>query len=263
MEKIMQEIEKEIQDQGIGNWQVRCSNKDLRFFKEVTSKFNMTAPQVVKLAFENLLLNQDKESESNKILTEVDALMTRLHNTIRSHVLLNFEKEEQLKKQSIDLESEQIALENEKKSFEGNLRFESEEKIEQIEFDFNEKLGIQMQEFEENISLKEGELLSLREKYEEMEAKYTRLEKEYSTLQQQNKNNLRLVEISDDRLLETKMKVKDLEDKLQKQDALFERVRSLEIENAVLKSKNDGLSQQMLKYESRELKNHDQISGAN
>jgi hypothetical protein len=84
----MQEMEKDVQE-GTGNWQVRCSNKDLRFFKEVTSKFNMTAPQVVKLAFENLLLNQSKESETNKILTEVDTLMTRLHNTIRSHILLN------------------------------------------------------------------------------------------------------------------------------------------------------------------------------
>jgi hypothetical protein len=101
------------------------------------------------------------------------------------------------------------------------------------------------------------------EKYEELEIKYTRLEKEFSSLQQQNKNNLKLIEISDDRLLETKIRVKDLEDKLQKQDALFERVRSLEIENAVLKSKNDGLSQQMLKYESKELKIHEPVLGAN
>jgi hypothetical protein len=40
-------------------------------------------------------------------------------------------------------------------------------------------------------------------------------------------------------------------------------VRSLEIENAVLKSKNDGLSQQMLKYESKELKIHEPVLGAN
>ena len=180
---------------------------------------------------------------------------------VRSGVQLSSKREP--KKQSLDLESEQIVLEKEKKSFEENLRSEYEEKINQIEFDFNEKLGIQREEFEEKISLKEGERLTVLEKYEELEIKYTRLEKEFSSLQQQNKNNLKLIEISDDRLLETKIRVKDLEDKLQKQDALFERVRSLEIENAVLKSKNDGLSQQMLKYESKELKIHEPVLGAN
>lgn len=258
----MQETEKEMQD-GMGNWQVRCSNKDLKFFKEVTSKFNMTAPQVVKLAFENLLLNQDKESESNKVLTEVDAIMTRLHNTIRSHVLLNFEKEEQLKKQALEMETEQISLENEKNLLESNLKSEYEEKMKKIEFEFHEKIEIQVEEFEEKISLKEGELLSLIEKYEEYEAKYKNLEKEYSTLQQQNKNNLRLIEISDDRILETKMKLKELENKLQNYDSLIEKLRSLEIENAVLKTKNEGLNQQVLKHENKEIKIHEQISGAN
>ncbi|APJ05253.1 hypothetical protein [Silvanigrella aquatica] len=253
----MQEAEKEVQE-GIGNWQVRCSNKDLRFFKEVTSKFNMTAPQVVKLAFENLLLNQDKESESNKVLTEVDTIMTRLHNTIRSQILLNFEKEEQLKKQALEMETEQIALENERNLLESNLKSEYEEKMKKVEFEFHEKLGIQVGEFEERVSLKDGELLSLRELYEEFEAKYGRLEKEHSTLQQQYKNNLRLIEITDDRLLETKIKVKELEDKLQKQDVLFEKVRSLEIENAVLKTKNETLNQQLLKFEDIAVKNHEQ-----
>ena len=250
----MQETDKETQVEGMGNWQVRCSNKDLKFFKEVTSKFNMTAPQVVKLAFENLLLNQDKESESNKILTEVDSIMTRLHNTIRSYVLLNFEKEEQLKKQSLELESEQIALENEKKSMEGNLKLVFDEKVKKIELGYNEKLEIQMSEFDEKISLKDGEILELREKYEELESKYSLIEKEYITLQQQHKNNLRLVEISDDRLLELKIKVKELENKTQKHDLLVEKLRVLEIENAVLKTKNESLNEQVLKFESYEIK---------
>lgn len=250
----MQETDKETQMEGMGNWQVRCSNKDLKFFKEVTSKFNMTAPQVVKLAFENLLLNQDKESESNKVLTEVDAIMTRLHNTIRSHVLLNFEKEEQLKKQSLDLESEQVAFENEKKSMESKLKLEFDEKVKKIELEYNEKLEIQIIEFDEKISLKDGEILDLREKYEELESKYNLIEKEYITLQQQHKNNLRLIEISDDRFMETKMKVKELESKLQNQDILSEKVRTLEIENAVLKTKYDNMNQQLLNLESKDIK---------
>ena len=246
--------ETDTQMESMGNWQVRCSNKDLKFFKEVTSKFNMTAPQVVKLAFENLLLSHDKESESNKVLTEVDTLITRLHNTIRSHVLLNFEKEEQLKKQSLELESEQIALENEKKSMEGNLKLGFDEKVKKIELEYNEKLEIQISEFDEKISLKDGEILELREKYEELESKYNLIEKDYITLQHQHKNNLRLIEISDDRLMETKMKVKELESKLQNQDILSEKVRALEIEIAVLKTINDNMNQQILKLESKELK---------
>jgi len=182
--------EKENEELGIGNWQVRCSSKDLKFFKEVTSKFNMTAPQVVKLAFENLLLNQDKETESNKVLTEVDTIMTRLHNTIRSYILLNFENETQLKKQFNELESEQIAVQNEKKSLEINIRSEYEEKIKKMELDFDEKLRMKMTEFENSVTLKDRELLSLSEKYEEFEAKYSHLVKEHAILQQQNKNNL-------------------------------------------------------------------------
>ena len=46
----------------------------------------------------------------------------------------------------------------------------------------------------------------------------------------------------------------DLEEKLKKQDFMFESIRKLEIENAVLKAQNENLSQQILKLESKDLK---------
>ena len=245
--------------------QFRCTSVEERdFFQNEINKSGMKPPQYFKAAVDAFKMQAlPEESEQKKALSEVDALTNRLNQINRSQLILAFEMQDQAKKELQELNKEREEFENYKKSLEVKLWEEFEVKSKDVEVKFNAAMAQKEERQKQELEVKENEMLSLREEVENQGSKYNKILNDYVVLNKQfdDKNKLNIA--YEEREFDSKKRIMELEEKLKKYDLMFDSTRKLEIENAVLKTKNEGLSQQVLKHENKEIKIHEQISGAN
>jgi len=236
-------------------YQFRCTSEERDYFQEEVAKSGLKPLQFFKTAVENLKIQSSpEESEQKKALAEVDNLTNRLNQINRAQLILAFEMQDQAKKSWQDLHKEREEFAEYKNNLEVKLEEEFEVKRKDIEVKFNATIAQNEEHQKSELELKEKEMLSLREEIENQGAKQNKILNDYVVLSKQfdDKNKLNIA--YEEREFEAKKRIMDLEEKLKKQDFMFESIRKLEIENAVLKAQNENLSQQILKLESKDLK---------
>lgn len=236
--------------------QFRCTSVEERdFFQNEINKSGMKPQQYFKAAVEAFKMQTlPEESKQKKVLSEVDLLTNRLNQMNRSQLILAFEMQEQAKKELQELHCEREEFEEYKKSLEVKLGEEFDHKSKNIEAHFNTALAQKEERQKQELEIKEKEMLSLKEEIENHGAKYNKLLNDYVVLNKQfdDKNKLNIA--YEEREFDAKKKIMELEEKLKKQDLMFDSMRKLEIENAVLKAQNESLNQQILKLESKDMK---------
>ena len=245
--------------------QFRCSSIEERdFFQNEINRSGMKPQQYFKAAVEAFKMQSlPEESEQKKALAEVDLLTNRLNQINRSQLILAFEMQEQAKKDLQELNKAKEEFEDYKKSLEVKLWDEFDHKGKNIEAQFNTLLAQKEERQKQELEEKEKENLSLREEIENQSAKYNKLLNDYVTLNKlfDDKNKLNIA--YEEREYEAKKKILEFEDKLKKHDILIETIHKLEIQNAVLISKNENLNEQILKFEKKEIKIEDNIQNEN
>ncbi len=245
-------------------YQFRCTPEERDFFQEEVAKSGLKPLQFFKTAIETLKVqSSSEESSQKKTLTEIDNLTNRLNQINRSQLILAFEMQEQAKKDLQELNKTKEEFEEYKKSFEVKLWDEFDHKSKNIEAQFNTSLAQKEERQKQELEEKEKENLSLREEIENQSAKYNKLLNDYVVLNKQfdDKNKLNIA--YEEREFDSKKRIMEFEEKLKKYDLMFDLMRKLEIQNAVLKSQNESLNQQILKFENRDIKNIEQNSEPN
>ena len=236
--------------------QFRCTSVEERdFFQNEINKSGMKPQQYFKAAVEAFKMQElPEESEQKKALAEVDVLTNRLNQINRSQLIIAFEMQDQAKKELQELNLEREKFEEYKKSLEVKLWEEFDHKSKNIEAQFNTALAQKEERQKQELEEKEKEILSLREEIENHGAKYNKLLNDYVVLNKQfdDKNKLNIA--YEEREFDSKKRIMEFEEKLKKYDLMFDSMRKLEIENAVLKAQNESLNQQILKLESKDIK---------
>ena len=231
-------------------YQFRCTTEERDFFQEEVAKSGLKPLQFFKTAIETLKVQSSpEESSQKKALTEIDNLTNRLNQINRSQLILAFEMQEQAKNELQELNKAKEEFEDYKKSLELKLWDEFDLKSKEVEAKFNISL-LQKEELQKlEIEEKEKEFLTLKEEIENQSAKYNKILNDYVVLNKQfdDKNKLNIA--YEEREYEAKKRIMELEAKVKKHDVLIETIHKLEIQNAVLISKNENLSEQILKFE--------------
>jgi hypothetical protein len=246
----------EIQEERVSNtpWQIRCTAEQKRFFQKFVESTGLNASEAVLKAFESFQIqSEDENNESKKILLEADILVSRLQTMIRSQLVTALEKQKQC-------DEERNLLEKEKDKY----QFFYDETLNKVKFEFEEErtsLINKLQEESNNIKSRyelkekesEKEFITLKEHCEILESKLQLIEREKASIQKQYSESLRLYELTDENLLEQKIKVKNLESKLNDYNNLKNKVFDLDKENSALKMKMDYLlKEETLKREALE-----------
>lgn len=245
--------------------QFRCSTVEERdFFQNEINRSGMKPQQYFKAAVEALKMQVlPEESEQKKALAEVDLLTSRLNQINRAQLIIAFEMQDQAKKELQQINKEREEFDNYKKGLEVKLWEEFKLKSKDVEDKFNTAMSQKEERQKQELEEKEKEMLSLREKIENQSAKYNKILNDYVALNKQfdDKNKLNIA--YEEREFEDKKRIMELDDKLKKHEILVEVIHKLEIQNAVLKSQNESLNQQILKFENRDIKNIEQNSEPN
>lgn len=234
----MPEIEKENTWQ---NWQVRCTFDDKKFFQEVSAKFNMPVSQVLRLAFENLLLNDETNSESKKVIQEVDLLTTRLNQLIKAQLYIAFEAQQQSKSELLKLLEEKESLNQFSEVLKNSLEQEYEQKTKEFESQCNETFHHNLSELNAQLSQKEKENFTLLENIEKLNADNGTQSQQLSLMQKELIDKNKLLNTYEEREFDLKKKVFELEEKVKSQNIDTLRIQKLEVENAVLQERIEAL----------------------
>ncbi len=234
----------ETQEERVSNapWQIRCSPEQKRSFQKFVEGTGMNASDAIMQAFEAFKIqNEEENSESKKVLLEADSLIMRLQTMLRSQLLTAIEKQKQCSEEKNSLEEEKTKYYNYYADIMSKLEKEFEEKKGILEKNFEEKLKNFQDQFEVQVKNKELECMNLNEKYEKLESDFQRLERDKNTLQKQYTESMRLYEISDERLMECRQIISELQEKLKNFDATKERNNVLERELTIQQVKFDSL----------------------
>ncbi len=223
-------------------YQFRCLPEEKKFIQEEIAKSGLPPAKFIKTAVEAFSIQgEGADSEAKKALGEADALTTRLNALIRAQLVKAIEMQAQAKKDSEGQQAERMEFDAQQKEMEVTLQKEFERKYKEKESELKYALEKVEGELRFEIEKKERETLVLLEKIEGLDSKYNGLERDYSALKQQHSDSLRVFEVTDDRLMETKRKVIDLEGKLKLQEETIRRNQELSVRCAVLETQMDSL----------------------
>ena len=183
--------------------------------------------------------------------------MARLQAMVRSQLVIAIEKQKQCHEEKLQLEQEKAKYQEfydetfSKIKSDFDLEKEEQEKI------FQENIKQLKNNFDSELNNREKLFYDLKEKYEKLELEVQKLDKEKSLIQKQYQESMRSYEIADERLVECRAKIKDLEEKLRNFEIIKEKNISLEKELFILQVKFESLiKEEALKREflEKELK---------
>ncbi|BBH54745.1 hypothetical protein [Fluviispira sanaruensis] len=237
-------MEQEIINHSSANstYQFRCQPEEKKFLQEEILKSGLPPAKFIKTAVEAFAIQGECEgSEAKKALLEVDSLTSRLNGLIRAQLVQAIELQVQSKKDIEAHKVERIELEEHKKSIEEKLTGEFEQKAKVMEEEFYQSLAEKEGNWKTEFARKEKEMISLLEKVEALEVKCRGLERDYSAVKQQHTDSLRMFEVTDDRLMETKKKLMELEGKFKLHEETLKENQELKLRYAVQEAQMDAL----------------------
>ncbi len=233
----------ETQEERISNtpWQIRCSPEQKRSFQKFVEATGLNAQEAIARAFEAFKIQSSEDSQSKKVLFEFDSMIERLQSMMRSQIIAALEKQKQCDEEKVQLENEKSKYHSFYDENLSKIKTDFETEKNNLKIEFEEKLKKSQEQFEIQIKNKELESVKLNEKYEKLDTDFQKFEREKSTLQKQYTESMRSYEISDERLMECRLKIKELEEKLRNFEATKEKNTALEKENTILQLKLDSL----------------------
>ncbi len=234
-------------------WLVKCSHEQKEILQKKAAESGKSVAQflvdsVQMSAMKEVLSGANKETQ--KEFSEIDNLIERLNHLIYAKVYTLVEKE----KITEDLKTTLVQKENEcQKDYQelkNNLIKEMDEKRAHLKTEAETVFVEERQKFSAELLKKEQDLKNAIEKIEQLEIKCSNFEREKNTLQKQYTESMRSYEIADERLMEFRLKIKELEEKLKNLEATKEKNNSLEKEVTILQLKLDSLAkEEILKRE--------------
>ncbi len=225
-------------------WQIRCSPEQKRFFQKFVEATGLNAQEAIARAFEAFKIQSSDDSQSKKVLFEFDSMIERLQSMMRSQIIVALEKQKQCDEEKTQLESEKSKYQSFYDETLSKIKTDFETEKTSLKMELEEKFKTSQIQFEIQLKNKELEFVKFNEKYEKLDADFQRLDREKSTLQKQYTESMRSYEISDERLMECRLKIKELEEKLRNFEATKEKNSALEKENTILQLKLDSLAKE-------------------
>jgi len=225
-------------------WLVKCSQEQKEILQKKAAESGKSVAQflvesVQTSAMKEVLTGATKETQ--KEFSEIDNLIERLNQLIYAKVYTLIEKEKMTEDLKTSLTRKEDECEKDYQELKDTLTKEYTEKKDILKKEVDQVLIDERQKYGEDIAKKEQELLSLREKNEQLEGKIKKLERENEIAQKQITESKHSYEIADERLMELRSKANDLEEKLRKFNATIEKNNLLEKELIILQVKFEGL----------------------
>lgn len=225
-------------------WLVKCSQEQKEILQKKAAE---SGKNVAQFLVDSVQTSAIKEAlsvankETKKEFSEIDNLIERLNNLIYAKVYTLIEKEQTAEELKTSLARKENDCQKDYQDLKSQLTKEFDEKKSQLKHELDLILSEEKKKYQEEISKKELESIGFQEKIEQLDAKIEALEREKNTLQKQYTESMRSYEIADERLMEFRLKIKDLEEKLKNFDSTREKNNSLEKEVTVLQVKLESL----------------------
>ena len=176
-----------------------------------------------------------------KDVSEANQLLSRLSLLVHGQLALNKEKELALTETQTEFEKKHALLVEELQHQKDVMNEEFDSWKQQITTQHEIALQQQNELYQKEKKETENQILSLKEQLEEKDAVLKKELREKDIFQKQTTESLRLYEIADERLMELRMKTKELEEQLRDFHSTKEKNVALEKEVTVLQVKFDGL----------------------
>lgn len=225
-------------------WLVKCSHEQKEILQKKAAESGKSVAQFllnsVQMSAMKEVLN-DANKETQKEFLEIDNLIERLNHLIYAKVYTLIEKEKMAEDLKTSLTRKENECQKDYQELKNNLTKEMDERREQLKNEAEFTLVEERQKFNAELSKKEQELMLSIEKVEQLEIKCSNFERDKNTLQKQYTESMRSYEIADERLMEFRLKIKELEEKLKHFEATREKNNSLEKEVTVLQVKLESL----------------------
>ena len=225
-------------------WLVKCSHEQKEVLQKGAAESGKSVAEFLVESVQRSAL-KDALSGANasvqKEFSEIDNLIERLNHLIYAKVYILIEKEKTADELKVSLTQKENECGKDYQDLKEKLEKEYSEKKDLLKNEVEHVLMGERQKNKEVFVQKEQELLSLREKNEQLEGKIKKLERENEIAQKQITESKHSYEIADERLMELRSKIKDQEDKLRTYNATIEKNNLLEKDLTILQVKFDGL----------------------
>ena len=225
-------------------WLVKCSHEQKEILQKKAAE---SGKSVAQFLVESVQISAMKEvstcanKETQKEFSEIDNLIERLNHLIYAKVYTLIEKEKMADDLKTSLTRKENEYQKDYQELKNNLTKEMDERRVHLKNEAELTLVEERQKFNAELSKKEQELMLSIEKVKQLEIKCSNFERDKNTLQKQYTESMRSYEIADERLMEFRLKVKELEEKLKHFEATREKNNSLEKEVTVLQVKLESL----------------------
>lgn len=233
-----------------------ASNEEKNFVQEAISKSGLSPGVLVKKAIEmQLLLQNNEDSKTKKLIGKIDELTHRLNQMLRAEALAALELETQAEEKLKQLEAEKEDLEKERVALEGQFRELFKQKEIELKDEYDKKWEEKEQEYQLESKELNSKILSLKDKIENDESYLNKLNSEFNILKKQFEDKIKLLNSYEIRELDLTKKNLELEERLKKSEIDHLSLQKLEIDKAVLLEKLESIKkEEALKRENLELK---------
>lgn len=228
----------------VTTWLVKCTHAQKEVLQKNAADSGKAVAQFLVDSVQRSLLKDalsDSDLETRKEFSEVDDLIERLNHLIYAKMYVLIEKQKKAEELKASLTQKENDCSQDYEKLQSDLKKQYEEK----ERSLTDKVVQEIQEAknacQDKLQEQESELMTALEKIEALEERLKKTEREKEGLQKQYTESMRSYEISDERLMECRLKIKELEDKLRGFDATKEKNYALEKELTILQVKFDGL----------------------
>lgn len=228
-------------------WLVKCSQEQKEILQKKAAESGKTVAQFLVDAVQTSSIKEAlscANKETQREFAEIDGLLERLNHLIYAKVYTLIEKEKVAEDLKISLTLKENECEKDYEILKEKLVREFDEKNEKIKNECELILKEERKKQAEELNKKENELILSMEKIEQLEEKIKRLERDKDVLQKQYSESMRSYEIADDRLMECKVKIKDLEEKVRDYESIKGKNIALEKEVTVLQIKLESLAKE-------------------
>ena len=238
----------------VTTWLVKCTHAQKEVLQKNAADSGKAVAQFLVDSVQRSLLKDalsESDEETRKEFSEVDDLIERLNHLIYAKMYVLIEKQKKADELKVSLAQREEECASDYEKLQEALKKEFAEKQVKIMDKMIEEIEYEKKIYQSKLQKKESELIIALKNAETLEEKLEKIEREKEILQKQYTESMRSYEISDERLMECRLKIKEQEEKLRGFEATKEKNSSLEKELTILQMQLESFkNESALKMES-------------